>query len=73
MLDHSRACLPNAKANKTFRARSSTGRHLTAWIKAQDRAIAERKVMDISSSGEKNRRSNAFSRHGPFSPDVFLR
>jgi hypothetical protein len=61
------------KPTKHFEREVRQARHLTAWIKAQDRAIAERKVMDISSSGEKNRRSNAFSRHGPFSPDVFLR
>jgi hypothetical protein len=41
------------KPTKHFEREVRQARHLTAWIKAQDRAIAERKMMDISSSGAK--------------------
>jgi hypothetical protein len=41
------------KPTKHFEREVRQARHLTAWIKAQDRAIAERKVMDILSSDAK--------------------
>jgi hypothetical protein len=41
------------KPIKHFEREVRRARHLSAWIKVQDRAIAECQVMDISSNGAK--------------------
>jgi hypothetical protein len=41
------------KPTKYFEREVRRARHLSAWIKVQDRAVAECEVMDISSNGAK--------------------
>jgi hypothetical protein len=45
--------IPMPKPIKHFEREVRRARHLSAWIKVKDRAIAECQVMDISNNGAK--------------------
>jgi hypothetical protein len=59
------------KPIKHFEREVRRARHLSAWIKVQDRAVVECEVMDILDQRRENRRDDADGRPGPFSSRLF--